>query len=466
MERYTVRCQRGSCEEAATFCGREPVLRKRCDALAPAAQARCEKGDSDGCLAVASLAEHGMPAGLEPDRVDTLYDQACAAGSKGACRRNARLRLKKTMAAAPTHEKAQAIGCDAGEVEYCRNLAVYELQDGKDAARGVAAVRRACELDDGAACAKLGLWLATGFPRGGVKRNIDESLAMLDRSCAMGAGAGCTEIGRYVAAGRSDPGDPLLTRAITYLERACDRSDREGCVWWAQMLAEGRGRKSDGDKAFHILELGCRSAYLSDTGFVKDVSRSLGCLRAADMLAEGRFVKKNWTEAKQMVERTCGKAADDAACRDMAPAILAKCAEEEARHAAAQRAHDSEPSHVARTLAKLFPTAGTTWVECADEPAAISLDDGAISVYPGHGAQEALQYPVLAVAYEAEPGIFAITCRDAFLDDEENEFIVELGRSTSIAQWQAGLERFHTETTQYVPEEGWYYGTRRPSGCH
>ncbi len=133
------------------------------------------------------------------------------------------------------------------------------------------AYKKACTDGDGDACAELGVVHMCGD---GVEKNEPGALAMFERSCALGSAQGCEQFASVLIAGslgRRDAARGLriqhracsdgsvracgslgallmvlgtpsaVTRALTYLEKACDGGHLDSCGNIALIEAQGLG---------------------------------------------------------------------------------------------------------------------------------------------------------------------------------------------------------------------------------
>lgn len=117
--------------------------------------------------------------------------------------------------------------CEGGEPTSCAALGSLHAADGEapDPALSLAALRRACALDDSFGCTNLGVALSGlyGDPAGARDAWL--------RGCDLGDGLGCANAASSIGLGRAGP--PDVSRARELYRLACERGDTRSCTYLA-----------------------------------------------------------------------------------------------------------------------------------------------------------------------------------------------------------------------------------------
>ena len=168
-------------------------------------RAGCEGGDAGACAHLAFRYQDGRGVEMDVAQAETLLDRACLENVAEACRKLAEIRL------------------DAAE-----------LQPSK-VRLALAAMERACELEDGEGCNRLGILLSEG--EGDAAEDTSRVEGLYRQSCQLGFAWGC-----YNEAWWSDAGSAgEAPWAAEKLKLSCEMGLAQGCHAYAERLLGGRG---------------------------------------------------------------------------------------------------------------------------------------------------------------------------------------------------------------------------------
>lgn len=183
---------------------------------------------------------------------ESALRESCHAGRLAACESLERAvragRFKGWSKPALTGVQARA--CRLGAVDDCRRAA----RATRFGAERVALERRACELEDGHACAELGYAERHAL---GVPRNDAAARKHYERGCALKSGWACNNLGAMLdqaPESRARNGAHILQLYIS----ACRLDYALGCANLADAYAAGRFTRRDAAQALEIRERACR----------------------------------------------------------------------------------------------------------------------------------------------------------------------------------------------------------------
>lgn len=191
-----------------------------------------QRSDANACRAIGLVYQHGDEAGVEPDvkRAKSYLRRACRAGLPRAC-----------------HELGLAMWQPGDPV----------VADTKRAAK---LHRRACKAGIADACVSLAEMLADGH---GVKRDLAASAELLEKACTLESGPGCSRLGLLTHYGFGVAGGADRVEAVRLYERACELGDVVGCSAAGTEYAEGNNDSvaEDAEKASRLLSKACLAKY-------------------------------------------------------------------------------------------------------------------------------------------------------------------------------------------------------------
>lgn len=121
---------------------------------------RCERGEADGCLAIAQLWDIGADGPRSSDRAHEMYDRACTAGSPIGCNELGVLDATTATSDDTWHEARLLFetACAGGEMKGCHNAAiVWEWGQGEeqDLLRARTLYERGCSAGIAESCRRL-----------------------------------------------------------------------------------------------------------------------------------------------------------------------------------------------------------------------------------------------------------------------------------------------------------------------
>jgi TPR repeat protein len=168
-------------------------------------QAACDGGDAGGCTHLAFRYQDGRGIQADDAQAEALLKRACEENRSEACRELAEM------------------GFDAAELVPSK---------GRGA---LVAMERACELEDGEGCNRLGIVLSQG--EGGVDKDTTRVEGLYRQACELNFAWGC-----YNEAWWSDAGaNGEAPWAAQKLKLSCEMGLAQGCNAYADRLIDGRG---------------------------------------------------------------------------------------------------------------------------------------------------------------------------------------------------------------------------------
>lgn len=226
--------------------------------------------------------------------------------------------------------------CDHGSQLGCAGLGAVYLSDGKNPAKGIELLSRACDAKVGRACALLSVAYESGM---GVERDGTKAAAIARDACQAGEHRACVLYGRAMLFG--DHGvarDPNKSRELA--EKACGASIAAGCTLaglvYSTALSNAREAQKWLDKGCKLGDgPGCaalavqyfRGGLPGDAQGVAvspargvelatracDLDAAIGCSLLAKALANGEGVAQDLRRARELAEKACS-GSDAAGC--------------------------------------------------------------------------------------------------------------------------------------------------------
>lgn len=181
----------------------------------------CNDGEQRACMGAAHLLVRHEPRSDAYGHALKLFTQACYEGLASAC-----------VAGAQQRRIGQAKRVEAPEPE--------------------AMWQQACQAADAEGCGGLGERLERS------KKSWPQAYTAWSRACELGDPASCRRLGLLVERNRAEPWPEQQPRD-SYLERACDSGDAEGCYWLAEPDLPRRGEPAESD--YLLLGQSCQGEY-------------------------------------------------------------------------------------------------------------------------------------------------------------------------------------------------------------
>lgn len=155
--------------------------------------------------------------------------------------------------------------------EYKKNKKFYKINS-NDAAK----YKKACDLNNGSSCAKLGILYCKGD---GVKKDKDMCKKYITKACELNDGMGCNHLGLIEI--YDSPANWLFFYsrsqdyyfAAKYFAKACELNDGMGCNNLADAYKNGKGVKQDYSKAMKYYKKGCELGDTYGCGRYKELKR-------------------------------------------------------------------------------------------------------------------------------------------------------------------------------------------------
>lgn len=186
--------------------------------------------------------------------------------------------------------------CNDGDMEACTTLGIllYEGRDGAaiDTTRAVTYWRRACQLSNFLACARLGRAEATGV---GTAKNLGSARRYLQQACDAGESVACAWYGGMLLDPAGGvPADPERAKAL--FEANCTGDIKAGCVPLGLLYERGFKGRIVADPARAL-------SYFMESCTATEVE---GCAHAGRLHLEGRGTPKDPAAAVGLFQRACG----------------------------------------------------------------------------------------------------------------------------------------------------------------
>ena len=215
------------------FCRTAASADKFTCSTAATCDARCEKKDTDACLAAATLHSHTQ----QIDAADHALEIACRANRSVACQ----LLLESADADGRSFEARDPVlareiamlGCAGKNRFSCHELAAFPIP-ADELAASVATARTGCDDNNADACVDLAVLVETNSS---VEKSVPYNAA--ERACTLDAAA-CLHIGDLAASRQSIPrqldANHFYALAKSRLITACDRNEFANCFALGALL--------------------------------------------------------------------------------------------------------------------------------------------------------------------------------------------------------------------------------------
>jgi len=113
----------------------------------------------------------------------------------------------------------------------------------------VTELKKACDLNDGDACSKIGVMYFAGK---GVQRNHSEALKYYKKACGLNDNKACNMVGIIYEKGKKN-----YRQAVKYYHKACTLNEGFGCFLLAYSYDSGQGVKQDYRQATKYYRKSC-----------------------------------------------------------------------------------------------------------------------------------------------------------------------------------------------------------------
>lgn len=189
-----------------------------------------------------------MLGNYDNDGAKEVLDTACKGGNSEACWRLALVMSEDYQDEAMAETDKQFLAnCAKGEVRSCymiQRRVSYDADD-KSKARGLTALRKACDGGLGFACSDLASQLESVSNEGAGLNDAQkkEVAGLYEKGCAQGFRSACESASNYFG---NDYENPLFDRskAIALRLKACEMGSEDGCRWIPDLE---RGAIADGE---------------------------------------------------------------------------------------------------------------------------------------------------------------------------------------------------------------------------
>ncbi len=147
--------------------------------------------------------------------------------------------------------------CEAGRGLSCTDLGFFYWVGrlvGQDKSAAVRTWQRGCDLGDANSCENVGIAWVFGQ---GTRRDVVQGVSLLRTACGQSPSA-CRNLGVVLSDGDL-VGSPDYGAARSYLQRACDGGEFEGCRNLAELYEQGQGVPRDAARSRQLLDYACRA---------------------------------------------------------------------------------------------------------------------------------------------------------------------------------------------------------------
>jgi TPR repeat protein len=147
--------------------------------------------------------------------------------------------------------------CEAGRGVSCTDLGFFYWVGrlvGQDKSAAVRTWQRGCDLGDADSCENVGIAWVFGQ---GTRRDVVQGVSLLRTACGQSPSA-CRNLGVVLSDGDL-VGSPDYGAARSYLQRACDGGEFEGCRNLAELYEQGQGVPRDAARSRQLLDYACRA---------------------------------------------------------------------------------------------------------------------------------------------------------------------------------------------------------------
>jgi hypothetical protein len=147
--------------------------------------------------------------------------------------------------------------CEAGRGVSCAELGFFSWAGrlvGQNKPAAVHTWQRGCDLGDATSCENVGIARVFGQ---GAPRDVVQGVSLLRTACGQRPSA-CRNLGVILSDGDL-VGSPDYGAARSYLQRACDGGEFEGCRNLAELYQQGQGVPRDPARSRQLLDYACRA---------------------------------------------------------------------------------------------------------------------------------------------------------------------------------------------------------------
>lgn len=227
----------------------------------------CRLGEEQGCRLLGNYVDRW---GIEHPRVmeaEAQLARSCKAGEAQACLGSGHLLVRHDPRTAPYRKALELfhMACGAGLAAGCEAGAEQRrIGEAKkaEAPPQLDMWQSACQLTSASGCFGLGEEYKDS------KKTWESAFQSWTRACDLGHAPACTDLGQLVARKHKEPWQGEQTPK-SYLGRACDNGDPEGCYWLAAPDVPRNGEPPEA--AYLLLEQSCEGKF------------GLGCYELADV---------------------------------------------------------------------------------------------------------------------------------------------------------------------------------------
>lgn len=207
----------------------------------------CDYGYGQGCNLVGLAADRAH----DPKAARIYYTRSCETGFAFACVQLGVVVLRGDADSPANPARASVLferGCDAGEGLGCHNLAVaYFYGTTRDPVRATALFARGCETTYGWADSCIEAAEAHLDGRG-VPRDAARGAAFFKRACELGSTKQCASVA---------PREKVTSKYFAETQKSCQASNPAACSVVADLFLEGRGVPKDRKRAVDAYRKGC-----------------------------------------------------------------------------------------------------------------------------------------------------------------------------------------------------------------
>lgn len=260
---YVTGCEAGSipsCTNAGVAYGKGVGVTKDDAASFLYDKKGCDGADAQGCVNLSIDYEEGSGTPQDLPAAYRAADNACSKNFLAGCAAVGRMLVQGSGVTADVTQGVEKLdrACKGNEDAACANLGMY-LVEGKhgvtaDVPRGQALLEAACAKDELKACANLGLYYVH-------KQLVDPTntkmAAALNKACDKGEGAACNTLGYAMENGVGGfTADPA--KGLVQYQKSCNLGHALACRNAGLFYANGRGTSKDMNKAATAWDTGCK----------------------------------------------------------------------------------------------------------------------------------------------------------------------------------------------------------------
>ncbi|MCQ2702108.1 sel1 repeat family protein [Helicobacter pylori] len=192
-------------------------------------------------------------------RAKEYFEKACGLHDADGCTilREAYSKVILKGSARESIEKAlehtaTAKACKSNDAKKCKDLAEFYF-NANDLKNALEYYSKACELNNGEGCSKLG---GDYFLGESVTQDLKKAFGYYSKACELNEALTCTLVGEFYRDGEGVAKD--LKKAFEYSAKACELNDAKGCYALAAFYNEGKGVAKDEKQTIENLEKSCK----------------------------------------------------------------------------------------------------------------------------------------------------------------------------------------------------------------